>query len=391
MKFEKIYQIIFSVLSDEATDEERHIFSEWLNASEANKSEYEQLKRLHQVSSLPRKEKAIDIDQAWNTVKSQTINKKKTRNYTLWLRYAAMIALVVSIGTYFFSDIFRSPIVSEVNIKEFDEPTLLLDNGEKLALNQEEFARNQQDVTIKNDAKSLLSYESKQDSKKTKVKNNHLVIPKGKTYQLLLSDGTRIRLNSETELIYPTRFTGNKREVTLIGEAYFEVAKNKEKPFIVKANGMEVKVLGTTFNICSYTEDRIASTTLIEGSVAVQAEDGEEQTISPSEQFTFNRNNKKTTIRTVDTELYTSWINGTYVFKNTPLEDIMTKLQRWHDFSVEFEDKALKRTRYSLIVDKETTLEHLLEIISYTSDIKLERTDNNTIHIKKQRRENDIK
>ena len=246
-------------------------------------------------------------------------------------------------------------------------------------------------MTIKNDAKSLLSYESKQESKKTKVKNNHLVIPKGKTYQLLLSDGTRIRLNSETELIYPTRFTGNKREVTLIGEAYFEVAKNKEKPFIVKANGMEVKVLGTTFNICSYTEDRIASTTLIEGSVAVQTEDGEEQTISPSEQFTFNRNNKKTTIRTVDTELYTSWINGTYVFKNTPLEEIMTKLQRWHDFSVEFEDKALKRTCYSLIVDKETTLEHLLEIISYTSDIKLERTDNNTIHIKKQRRENEIK
>ena len=387
MKFEKIYQI----LSDEATDEERHILSEWLDASEENKSEYEQLKRLHQVSSLPRKEKTVDIDQAWNTVKSQTINKKKIRNYTLWLRYAAMIALVISIGTYLFSDIFRSPIVSEVNINEFDEPTLLLDNGEKLALNQEEFARHQQDVTIKNDAKSLLSYESKQESKKTKVKNNHLVIPKGKTYQLLLSDGTRIRLNSETELIYPTRFTGNKREVTLIGEAYFEVAKNKEKPFVVKANGMEVKVLGTTFNICSYTEDRIASTTLIEGSVAVQTEDGEEQTISPSEQFTFNRNNKKTTIRTVDTELYTSWINGTYVFKNTPLEEIMTKLQRWHDFSVEFEDKALKRTRYSLIVDKETTLEHLLEIISYTSDIKLERTDNNTIHIKKQRRENEIK
>lgn len=382
---------MFSVLSDEATDEERHILSEWLDASEENKSEYEQLKRLHQVSSLPRKEKTVDIDRAWSTVKSQTINKKKTRNYTLWLRYAAMVAIVVATGTYFFSDIFRSPIVSEVNINEFDEPTLLLDNGEKLALNQEEFARNQQDVTIKNDAKSLLSYESKQESKKNKVKNNHLVIPKGKTYQLLLSDGTRIRLNSETELIYPTRFTGNKREVTLIGEAYFEVAKNKEKPFIVKANGMEVKVLGTTFNICSYTEDHIASTTLIEGSVTVQAENGKEQRITPSEQFIFNRNNKKTTIRTVDTELYTSWINGTYVFKSTPLEEIMTKLQRWHDFSVEFEDQALKRTRYSLIVDKETTLEHLLEIISYTSDIKLERTDNNTIHIKKQRREKDMK
>lgn len=391
MTSEKIYQIILSALSDEATDEELCFLSEWLQASQKNKAEYEKLKRLYQVSSSPRKEKTFNTEQAWQTVKNKTIHKKKTLHFPQWLQYAAIFTFIVVISSILFTDIFNSPKISKVHMEEFDEPTLLLDNGKKLALNQEDFAMNQQDVTIKNNAKNQLVYELKQENKKSAIKKNHLIIPKGKTYQLLLSDGTRIRLNSETELIYPTRFTGDKREVTLIGEAFFEVARDEEKPFIVKANGMDVKVLGTTFNICSYTEDRIISTTLVEGSVAIQTNNGPEQTITPSEQFTFNRNNRQTKIQTVDTKLYTSWINGSYIFKNARLEEIMIKLQRWHDFTVKFEDATLKNTRYSLIANKETTLDHLLEIISYTSNIKLERTDNNSIHIKRQRRENEIK
>lgn len=391
MKSEKIYQIILSTLSDEATEEERHILSKWMNTSKENKSEYEKLKRLYHVFSFKHKEKTVDTEQAWQTVKSKTIYKKKTLHFPQWLQYAAMVAIIITIGMVVYTDTFRSSTIGDVNMSEFDQPTLLLANGEKLELTQKEFAVHQQDVTIKNNASNQLVYEPKQDNNKLSVKKNHLIIPKGKTYQLLLSDGTRIRLNSETELIYPTRFTGDKREVTLIGEAYFEVAKDEAKPFIVNANGMDVKVLGTTFNICSYTEDRIITTTLVEGSVAVQTQEGQEETITPSQQFTFNRKNKQTKVKTVDTELYTSWINGRYIFKNTSLQEIITKLQRWHDFSVEFEDQSLLRTRYSLIADRETTLDQLLEIISYTSDIKLERTDNNIIHIKKQRREHDMK
>lgn len=385
MNSETIYQIIHSILADEATDEERRIFTEWLDASDTNRAEYEKLKRLYQVTTHRSKNKTFNTEFAWQQVHKQTISKKKTFRLPVWTRYAAMVAIIVFTGMIYFSKQPTSTI-REVNMEEFSQPTLLLENGEKIALTEESFSMQKKDVVIKNDAKNKLVYEPQKEEKKITIQNNHLVIPKGKTYQLLLSDGTRIWLNSETEITYPTRFVGNKREITLIGEAFFEVAKNKEKPFIVNANGMEVKVLGTSFNVSCYTADKTISTTLIEGSVSVKTENKKTVTITPSEQFTYNRDDAKTDIRIVNTELFTSWINGEYIFKDTALEEIVKKLQRWYDFSVNYEDESLKNNRYSLIVDRNTDIDHLLEVISYTSDIKLERT-NNIINIKKIREE----
>ncbi len=274
--------------------------------------------------------------------------------------------------------------IREVNMEEFSQPTLLLENGEKIALTEESFSMQKKDVVIKNDARNKLVYEPQKETQNKNVQNNHLVIPKGKTYKLLLSDGTKIWLNSETEITYPTRFVGNKRVVNLIGEAFFEVAKNKEKPFIVNANGMEVKVLGTSFNISCYTTDKTFNTTLINGSVSVKTNNKEAQTIVPSEQLTYYKESEQTTIHTVNTELFTSWINGEYIFKDTTLEEIVKKLQRWYDFSVNYEDESLKHNRYSLTADRNTNLDHLLEVISYTSNVKLERI-NNIINIKKNK------
>lgn len=385
MDSETIYQIIHSILADEATDEERRIFTEWLDASDANRAEYEKLKRLYQVTSHRNKNKTFNTEFAWQQVRKQTIAKKKTFRLPVWTRYAAMVAIIVFTGMIYFSKQPTSTI-REVNMEEFSQPTLLLENGEKIALTEESFSMQKKDVVIKNDARNKLVYEPQKEEKKITIQNNHLVIPKGKTYQLLLSDGTRIWLNSETEITYPTRFVGNKREITLIGEAFFEVAKNKEKPFIVNANGMEVKVLGTSFNVSCYTADKTISTTLIEGSVSVKTENKKTVTITPSEQFTYNRDNAKTDIRIVNTELFTSWIDGKYIFKDATLEDIVKKLQRWYDFSVNYEDESLKYNHYSLIAERETNLDQLLEVISYTSNIKLERT-NNIINIKKIREE----
>lgn len=382
MGSETIYQIILSILADEATDEEHRIFTEWLNASEANRDEYARLKRLYQITSHSAKERIFDTEQAWQQVRKQTINKTKALRIPLWTRYAAMVAIIVSIGILFFSKSPQAPLISQINMEDFDQPTLLLDNGEKIALTEESFSMEEKHVVIKNDAKNKLVYESQKDTGVITIKNNHLVIPKGKTYQLLLSDGTRIWLNSETELIYPTQFAENKREVTLIGEAFFEVSKNKEKPFIVHANGMDVKVLGTSFNVSCYTTDKTFSTTLIEGAVSVNTKNSKPETITPSEQFIYNKNTAQTAIQTVNTEIFTSWMKGEYIFKDTPLEEIVNKLQRWYDFSVQYEDESLKQSRYSLIVDRETDLDQVLEIISYTSKVKLERT-NNIINIKK--------
>lgn len=386
MNSKTIYQIIYSILADEATGEEHRAFSEWLKADEANRVEFDKLKRLYQVTSYRTEEKTFDTELAWQQVRRQTLDKKKTFKLPTWTRYAAMIAIVVSVGLLFLPKNTQTTPFGEANMEKFDQPTLLLDNGEKIALNEESFAMNENDVVIKNDARNQLVYESSKESKSINTtEKNHLVIPKGKTYQLLLSDGTQIWLNSETELIYPTQFSGKKREVTLVGEAFFKVANNKGKPFIVNANGMAVTVLGTSFNVSCYTADNTLSTTLIEGSVSVTTNNGKPHTITPSEQFTYNKRNTQSAVRTVNAELYTSWMNGKYIFKDATLDEIITKLQRWYNFSVTYADESLKNNRYSVIVEKDTNLDQLLEIISYTSNVKLERI-NNSINIKKIKR-----
>lgn len=390
MKSETIYQIILSVLAGEATNEEYLLFSQWMEESEENRKEYARLERLYRISSRTPKETQVDTEQAWQRVCNQTVNKKKIVKFPVWARYAAMVAIIVSLGIILFNEEIPSDTLSQIeqiDIKEFEEPTLLLENGEKIALSEESFSIKQEQVVIKNDDKdNKLVYEAKKETNQNTVLNNHLIIPKGRTYQLHLEDGSRIWLNAESELIYPEQFIGDRREVTLTGEAFFEVAKNAEKPFIVKTKGIEITVLGTSFNVSCYGKDNTVSTTLVNGSVSIHTENGENQTITPSEQFTYNKESHQTTLQTVNTELYTSWINGKYIFKNTTLEEIISKLQRWYDIEPFYQEEELKNNRFSITIDRESTLDQILEVISFTSDVKLEKAGE-YVNIKKQRRE----
>ena len=344
---------------------------------------------MYQISLRLPKETRVDTEQAWQIVRNQTIDKKKIFKFPVWTRYAAMFAIIVSLGIILFNEEVPSDALSQmeqIDIKEFEEPTLLLENGEKIALSEESFSIKQEQVVIKNDKDNKLVYEAKKEVTKKTVLNNHLVIPKGRTYRLHLEDGSRIWLNSESELIYPEQFIGDKREVTLIGEAFFEVAPNPEKPFFVKTKGIEIIVLGTSFNVSCYGKENTISTTLVEGSVSIHTEQGEKQIITPSEQFTYNKKNHLTNIQTVNTELYTSWINGKYIFKDATLEEIIDKLQRWHDIYPNYMEEELKSKRFSITIDRQSTLDQILEVISFTSDVKLEKAGN-SINIKKQRRE----
>lgn len=385
MKQELIYQAILSTLAHEATDEEQCVVDQWLNESEDNRKEYERMRRLYEKSTAPRKPKQFDTDQAWRQVAMRTIDKKKSWMRSPWLRYAAIVAIIAASGMFFFTDLFRTDVLREIDITAFTEPTLLLEGGDEIDLSDESFTMKRDKALIKNDADHLLSYAAEHSDDKGKTTYNHLIIPRGKTYRLVLEDGTKVWLNSETELSYPSRFSGDKRVVTLVGEAYFEVTPNKEKPFYVKTNGLDVRVLGTSFNVSSYKGSETASTTLVEGSVAVETGNGMERIITPSEHLAYNKKNHQVFVEKVDTELYTSWVNGAYIFKNAPLEEILEKLQRWYDFSVNYQDETLKHTRFSLTADRKTDIDKLLEVINYTSDIKLEK-QGKSINVKKQRR-----
>lgn len=376
-------------MADEATTEEHRVLSQWLEEAEENREEYRKLQELFKRTSLTPKESKIDIERAWQIVHNQTVCKKKIFKLPVWIYYAAVAAIIIYISIVPFKKEAPQDVLTQIekiDIKEFEEPTLLLENGEKIVLNKESFSIKQEQVTIKNDKDNKLVYESQQEVNKNTVVNNHLVIPKGRTYQLHLEDGSRIWLNAESELIYPEQFIGDKREVILVGEAFFEIAPDTEKPFLVKTKGIEIKVLGTSFNVSCYGKDNTISTTLVEGSVSIQTEQGELQTIIPTEQFRYDKKKHLTTIQTVNTELYTSWINGKYIFKDATLEEIIDKLQRWYEIYPNYKEESLKNKRFSITIDRESTLDQILEVISYTSDVKLEKAGN-SINIKKQRRE----
>ena len=165
---------------------------------------------------------------------------------------------------------------------------------------------------------------------------NTLSTGKGGEYQVTLPDGTKVWLNSASSLIYPTEFTGSERQVKLTGEAYFEVAKNKEKPFYVDINKVQVRVLGTHFNITAYNDDDQMTATLLEGAVRI-IKNSRQSLLKPGEQAVINNTNDRIAVSDANVNKAMAWKNGYFIFNEETLESIMKKVSRWYDVQVEYQ------------------------------------------------------
>jgi len=169
---------------------------------------------------------------------------------------------------------------------------------------------------------------------------NIIATPKGGQYQVTLSDGTMVWLNAASSLRFPTSFVGDKRRVEISGEAYFEVAKNKEKPFVVKANGSEIEVLGTHFNVNAYQEEETMKTTLLEGSVKV-TNGGGSSLLKPGQQSVIDKNNSNVYVKTeVNMDEVMAWKNGRFIFNDADLPSVMREIARWYDVEVVYEGNS---------------------------------------------------
>ncbi|HEY9195871.1 MAG TPA: FecR domain-containing protein, partial [Mucilaginibacter sp.] len=196
---------------------------------------------------------------------------------------------------------------------------------------------------------------------------NTMSTPRGGQYRLQLPDGTAVMLNSESSIAYPTAFTGKTRNVTITGEAYFEVAKNKKMPFIVSYGDQKVEVLGTHFDIRAYQEQP-GKTTLLEGSVKI-SNGNEKEVLVPGQQAVYNANAKKFDIKTVDTEDIIAWKNGLFLFDNTDLDQVMLELSRWYDIDVVY--KGPKPTlNFTGEVKKSNNLSKAFKILESTGGVK---------------------
>lgn len=200
--------------------------------------------------------------------------------------------------------------------------------------------------------------------------------PRGKDYELVLSDGTVVLLNADSKITFPTRFTGNKRTVKLVGEAYFKVSKNKHRPFIVETGNLYTKVLGTEFNLKAYPHSDV-NVTLIKGSVVVNAE-GKEVMLKPGENAEYSED-KDIEVTTVDTEGYIQWKDGYFYFDNVPLIDVVRDLGRWYNVNIEIRNNSLMSYRLHFIASRKASIKEFVDNLNEFNYLHVVHKDNKLI------------
>ncbi len=190
-----------------------------------------------------------------------------------------------------------------------------------------------------------------------------LTTPIGKDFQVTLSDGSRVYLSADSRLVYPSRFEGKERRVTLEGEAYFDVAKDDEHPFIVNTEHLGVRVFGTKFNVSNYA-GKLTRVTLIEGSVSVtNAKDGQSLPMKPSDEVTID-NKGTVTKNTIDVDGYVYWQEGFFYFDNQPLSEIMQTIGKWYNVNVVFVNEAAMNYRFHFLCERHAGIQHAIELLN---------------------------
>jgi ferric-dicitrate binding protein FerR (iron transport regulator) len=375
----EISEIIAHDISGKLSQYEKELLEEWINNSGQNRKMYRKILDSSNISERNKLYESVNVEQAWKEVSGVLEAQHKKRVWSLVFKYAAAILLPVLLGltTYWVLNDHSSEIAHQVvQIQSGSRnAVLVMANGKSVDL-VNDTTKNliENDGTVIKNSVEELSYVGQSAKKTVKTIFNTLIVPKGGEYSLFLSDGTRIFVNSMSKLVFPVRFSGDKREITLEeGEAYFEVAKDKSKPFIVTVKGIQVEVLGTSFNIKAYPEDTYSYTTLVEGSVKLNPNDQPSNIhiMEPDQQAVFNPASAGIIINKVDAKQIVQWTTGKYSFTNETLDEIMKTLSRWYDFNYKFEDESLKKIRFEGGLNKYESIDPILDIIAKTKKVKV--------------------
>lgn len=308
----------------------------------------------------------------------------------MWPRIAGVAAAVAAIAfgiwlyTYEFASSGKTDHIGEVATNDIvpgkNMATLTLSNGRTISLSD---AKTGVVIDISgsglryNDGTEIASNSERSLGDETAKRPQFVTAstPRGGTYQVMLSDGTKVWLNADSRLKFPSKFNNERRIVELQGEAYFEVYKDKKHPFVVVSDDQEVEVLGTHFNVNAYKDEHLTKTTLLEGKVRVGRRNEkkiliQEKTIKPGEQTVLEQNTL--IVRSnVDTQAEVAWKNGQFVFVNEPIEEIMRKISRWYDVEVIYQGDMTNKA-FAGTVSRFDNLSKLLNMIEST----------NTVHFK---------
>jgi ferric-dicitrate binding protein FerR (iron transport regulator) len=386
--------IIVKFLNNQSTSEENQKLLNWIEESPQNKSYFLSIQKLYVAGKVNRKLNASEEAEARQIldtilgeearVKIKHIQKRKRNIFTYITSAAAVALLMLTLGIYdYFNDKptqFADKDIKVAVIKS-QSPTLVLSDGREVALSGLKANIEDGGVKIENEESSGLSYSGAKEG--TEVKYNTLKIPIASTFQITLSDGTKIWLNAESELRYPVTFNGKERRVYLKGEAYFEVAKQKDKtPFIVETKKLTTKVLGTHFNVSCYDDDASHHVTLSEGSVQVGV-NTQQVLLAVGDQIRYNQSNQSIVTQQVDVSEYNSWIDGQTWFHNIPLNELTTMIKRFYGLKLVLQDETLSSLRFSGKLLKSYDPKEIIELITESAGLEWNIIDDAIVLSKK--------
>lgn len=360
------WKVIMSHLKGSTTPEEEEQLQDWLKAEPAREQYLAAAKQAWQdeIASV-----GEDYEASFRELMTSIGETRKRQLKRLW-SYAAAACVLIGLFTgyhFFHPESSRQTVSEHTLLSDHIHPgsskaILILNNGQEIALGDSMLQINLNGVEVKNDSTNTLQYHA--DHPENHEHHNQLLVPRGGEYCVTLSDGTTVWLNSESELRYPTVFSGDIRRVELRGEAYFKVARNEQQPFIVDADGCRVEVLGTEFNLCAYPDDTEKTATLCRGKVKIGTNRcSAPDTLYPDMQLTYDTQSKKKQIRQVNAEIYGSWRQGHFEFDHTSFGQFLKIVSRWYDFDYQVKDSTLLDYHFTGSFDKSDNIDDMFRIL----------------------------
>lgn len=346
---------------------------EWLNADARNKQLFNEMLRKEKLGDSLESYHNINTNEAWMNVSKQLFREKKPVFRVLWQRVGAIASLILIFAAGLYISTQRKSPISESQTSKNDiapgrnSALLTLSNGQKIILSNVRNGELAKDGTVSvqktNDGQVIYRSNGNHNAM-IPEKLNTIATSRGQQFQVILPDGTKVWLNAASSLQFPSTFSGlTKRKVTLSGEAYFEVSKDKIHPFIVKSANQQVEVLGTHFNISAYPDEETVKTTLLEGAVKVN-----EHLLKPNQQSVFT--NGQISIHQVNAADAVDWNNGEFICRNEPLESIMKKISRWYDVEVVYRRPELKNKTFSGSLSRYDHISGILNALELAGSIK---------------------
>ena len=330
---------------------------------------------LREVGMRKKDELVADREKMWRAIKQYRGEGINRRRVPVW-RWVAAAMLPLLLGGILWINLREKKdlLVAEVMLEiEAGTPraVLFMEQGERidLSLLAGDTILNKGDVRIRLDSSKSVTYEQVKGTP-AKVEYNTIVVPRKGEYQLILADGSKVYLNSESRLRFPTRFEGKERRVYLEGEGYFEVARDSAKPFIVEAKEVDVRVLGTSFNVNA--RENSCVTTLVEGCVRMRHGMLDSVELHAGQQALLTGVGK-IRVQEVDTRYYTSWMDNMFAFREAPLREIAEVLENWYGCECRFENPALENIPYTTMVERYSDVDSVLQILAGTGDFHYTR------------------